>query len=51
MDKRQFLTDEERKSMPSKKQIREFWDSEEGIELLSKKTGIDLELEIKIIGD
>ena len=40
MDKRQFLTDEERKSMPSKKQIREFWDSEEGIELLSKKTGI-----------
>ncbi len=40
MDKRQFFTDEERKSMPSKKQIREFWDSEEGKELLSKKTGI-----------
>lgn len=40
MDKRRFLSDEERKSMPTKKQILDFWDSEEGVELLSKKTGI-----------
>ncbi len=40
MDKRLHLTDEERKSMPSRKQVREFWDSDEGRAYLSEKTGI-----------
>ena len=40
MDKTKFFADDKKQYPPTRQAIRDFWDSQEGIELLSTKTGI-----------